>query len=90
MREGGKSLSLKRALGTRGSGRQDAGAPGGGIERLSCERALAARLAAVLLSVHSAARGVALRDLDFAALDELWDGAKAEEALARTGIGEQA
>jgi tetrapyrrole methylase family protein/MazG family protein len=25
-------------------------------------------------------RGVALRDLDFAALDELWDAAKAEEA----------
>jgi len=39
---------------------------------------------------QAAARGVALRDLDFAALDELWDGAKAEEALARTGIGEQA
>ena len=27
----------------------------------------------------AAARGVALRDLDFAALDELWDAAKAEE-----------
>jgi uncharacterized protein YabN with tetrapyrrole methylase and pyrophosphatase domain len=39
---------------------------------------------------QAAARGVALRDLDFAALDELWDGAKAEEALARTRIGEQA
>jgi tetrapyrrole methylase family protein / MazG family protein len=28
---------------------------------------------------QAAARGVALRDLDFAALDELWDAAKAEE-----------
>ena len=26
-----------------------------------------------------AAKGVALRDLDFAALDNLWDAAKAEE-----------
>jgi tetrapyrrole methylase family protein / MazG family protein len=29
---------------------------------------------------QAAGRGVALRDLDFAALDELWDAAKAEEA----------
>jgi MazG family protein len=29
----------------------------------------------------AAARGVALRDLDFAALDELWDAAKAEERI---------
>jgi uncharacterized protein YabN with tetrapyrrole methylase and pyrophosphatase domain len=29
-----------------------------------------------------AERGVAMRDLDFAALDELWDAAKAEERLA--------
>ena len=29
-----------------------------------------------------AAKGVALRDLDFAALDELWDAAKAEERTA--------
>jgi hypothetical protein len=29
----------------------------------------------------AAARGVALRDLDFAALDELWDAAKAEERM---------
>jgi tetrapyrrole methylase family protein / MazG family protein len=29
---------------------------------------------------QAARRGVALRDLDFAALDELWDAAKAEEA----------
>jgi MazG family protein len=29
----------------------------------------------------AAARGVALRDLDFAALDELWDAAKAEEGM---------
>jgi hypothetical protein len=27
-------------------------------------------------------RGVALRDLDFAALDQLWDAAKAEERAA--------
>src|SRR5690349_20523447 len=27
-------------------------------------------------------RGIALRDLDFAALDELWDAAKAEERTA--------
>jgi hypothetical protein len=26
-------------------------------------------------------RGVALRDLDFAALDQLWDAAKAEERI---------
>ena len=30
----------------------------------------------------AAERGVALRDLDFAALDELWDAAKAEERAA--------
>jgi uncharacterized protein YabN with tetrapyrrole methylase and pyrophosphatase domain len=29
---------------------------------------------------QAAAQGVALRDLDFAALDELWHTAKAEEA----------
>ncbi len=29
----------------------------------------------------AADRGVALRDLDFAALDELWDAAKAEERI---------
>jgi MazG family protein len=29
----------------------------------------------------AAARGVALRELDFAALDELWDAAKAEERI---------
>jgi uncharacterized protein YabN with tetrapyrrole methylase and pyrophosphatase domain len=29
---------------------------------------------------QAAERGVALRDLDFPALDELWDRAKAEEA----------
>jgi uncharacterized protein YabN with tetrapyrrole methylase and pyrophosphatase domain len=29
---------------------------------------------------QAAERGVALRDLDFAALDELWDAAKREEA----------
>jgi hypothetical protein len=28
---------------------------------------------------QAAERGVALRDLDFDALDELWDAAKAEE-----------
>jgi tetrapyrrole methylase family protein/MazG family protein len=32
------------------------------------------------VETQAAARGVALRDLDFAALDELWDAAKAEEA----------
>jgi ATP diphosphatase len=31
------------------------------------------------VEVLAAQRGVALRDLDFAALDELWDAAKAEE-----------
>ena len=30
-----------------------------------------------------AERGVAIRDLDFAALDELWDAAKAEERAAQ-------
>jgi tetrapyrrole methylase family protein/MazG family protein len=30
-------------------------------------------------------RGVAIRDLDFAALDELWDAAKAQERAARPG-----
>jgi hypothetical protein len=29
---------------------------------------------------QAAAKGVALRDLDFPALDALWDAAKAEEA----------
>jgi tetrapyrrole methylase family protein/MazG family protein len=33
----------------------------------------------------AAERGVALRDLDFATLDELWDAAKAEERLAVAG-----
>ena len=33
---------------------------------------------------QAAERGVALRDLDFAGLDELWDAAKAEEARARS------
>jgi tetrapyrrole methylase family protein/MazG family protein len=33
---------------------------------------------------QAAERGVALRDLDFAALDELWDQAKAEERAATT------
>jgi len=32
-----------------------------------------------------AERGVAMRDLDFATLDELWDAAKAEERLAVVG-----
>jgi uncharacterized protein YabN with tetrapyrrole methylase and pyrophosphatase domain len=31
---------------------------------------------------QAAARGVALRDLDFAALDALWDTAKAEEKVS--------
>ena len=30
-----------------------------------------------------AERGVAIRDLDFAALDDLWDAAKAEERAAQ-------
>jgi uncharacterized protein YabN with tetrapyrrole methylase and pyrophosphatase domain len=30
-------------------------------------------------------RGVAIRDLDFASLDDLWDAAKAEERAARVG-----
>jgi uncharacterized protein YabN with tetrapyrrole methylase and pyrophosphatase domain len=33
---------------------------------------------------QAAGRGVALRDLEFAALDELWDQAKAEERAATT------
>jgi uncharacterized protein YabN with tetrapyrrole methylase and pyrophosphatase domain len=33
------------------------------------------------VEVMAAERGVALRDLDFAALDELWDAAKAEERI---------
>jgi uncharacterized protein YabN with tetrapyrrole methylase and pyrophosphatase domain len=32
---------------------------------------------------QAAERGVALRDLDFTALDELWDAAKVEEAVQR-------
>ena len=36
---------------------------------------------------QAAGRGVALRDLDFATLDELWDVAKAEETAARQMAG---
>ena len=32
-----------------------------------------------IVEQQAAAKGVALRDLDFAALDTLWDNAKAEE-----------
>jgi tetrapyrrole methylase family protein/MazG family protein len=37
---------------------------------------------------QAAERGVALRDLDFAALDALWDAAKAEDAAAMAGSKE--
>jgi tetrapyrrole methylase family protein/MazG family protein len=39
---------------------------------------------------QAAQRGVALRDLDFAALDELWDAAKAEDAGALAGSTKEA
>jgi MazG family protein len=52
-----------------------------GIEAEAALRAANAKFRRRFGRVESmvAARGVALRDLDFAALDELWDAAKAEE-----------
>ncbi|HEX7950153.1 MAG TPA: nucleoside triphosphate pyrophosphohydrolase [Candidatus Limnocylindrales bacterium] len=52
-----------------------------GIEAEAAVRAANAKFRRRFASVErqAAARGVALRDLDFAALDTLWDAAKAEE-----------
>jgi MazG family protein len=52
-----------------------------GVEAEAALRAANAKFRRRFGRVESmvAARGVALRDLDFAALDELWDAAKAEE-----------
>jgi len=52
-----------------------------GIEAEAAARAANAKFRRRFGSVErmAAAKGVALRDLDFAALDELWDAAKAEE-----------
>jgi ATP diphosphatase len=52
-----------------------------GIEAEAALRAANAKFRRRFGRVESmvAAKGVALRDLDFAALDELWDAAKAEE-----------
>jgi tetrapyrrole methylase family protein / MazG family protein len=38
----------------------------------------------------AAARGVALRELDFAQLDELWDAAKVEERASQAAMGQSA
>ena len=56
-----------------------------GIEMEAALRAANAKFRRRFASVErqAAARGVALRDLDFPALDELWDVAKAEEAQAQ-------
>ena len=52
-----------------------------GIEAEAAIRAANAKFRRRFASVErqAAAQGVALRDLDFAALDALWDNAKAEE-----------
>ena len=52
-----------------------------GIEAEAAVRAANAKFRRRFASVErgAAAQGVALRDLDFAALDALWDAAKAEE-----------
>ena len=54
-----------------------------GVEAEAAVRAANAKFRRRFGSVerHAADRGVALRDLDFAALDELWDVAKAEEKI---------
>ncbi len=54
-----------------------------GVEAEAALRAANAKFRRRFGRVESmaAARGVALRDLDFAALDELWDAAKAEERI---------
>jgi ATP diphosphatase len=55
-----------------------------GIEAEAALRAANAKFRRRFARVEAmvAAKGVALRDLDFAALDELWDAAKAEERTA--------
>ncbi len=55
-----------------------------GVEAEAAVRAANAKFRRRFGRVESmaAARGVALRDLDFAALDELWDAAKAEERMS--------
>ena len=55
-----------------------------GIEAEAAVRAANAKFRRRFASVErgAAAQGVALRDLDFAALDALWDAAKAEERNA--------
>lgn len=55
-----------------------------GIEAEAAVRAANAKFRRRFASVErgAAAQGVALRDLDFDALDELWDAAKAEEKTA--------
>ena len=54
-----------------------------GVEAEAAVRAANAKFRRRFASVErqAADRGVALRDLDFAALDELWDAAKAEERI---------
>jgi tetrapyrrole methylase family protein/MazG family protein len=54
-----------------------------GVEAEAAVRAANAKFRRRFASVERGAadRGVALRDLDFAALDELWDAAKAEERI---------
>ena len=55
-----------------------------GIDSETALRAAADKFRRRFASVErqAAAQGVALRDLDFAALDALWDAAKAEERTA--------
>jgi MazG family protein len=55
-----------------------------GIEAEAAVRAANAKFKRRFASVErgAAAQGVALRDLDFAALDALWDAAKAEERMS--------
>jgi MazG family protein len=55
-----------------------------GIEAEAAVRAANAKFRRRFANVErsAASRGVALRDLDFAALDALWDAAKAEEATS--------
>ena len=60
-----------------------------GVEMEAALRAANAKFRRRFASVErqAAARGVALRDLDFAQLDELWDRAKEEEGAAIAGAG---
>jgi tetrapyrrole methylase family protein/MazG family protein len=59
-----------------------------GIEAEAALRAANAKFRARFGRVERMARerGVALRDLDFAALDDLWDAAKVEERAAAAGV----